>query len=330
MKYLILLLCVRFVFANINFLGKQYSFEEWSAIQHRVDCLSKSGKWIYKGPMQYQKTCHNKGNCPGAMNTSGNHYVWSVKDICPFDTFDYDSTKLCDILNGQNVMIVGDSMHDLFSISFVEAFGDQGLVCNIHKMIKNHHEVKCKNSATFKVSYIRSDLLHTYSINDYFDGSNNCSFHRQLNILECSYFDKLEGVTLLIMNRGAHFAPSDVLVSEIKHDLTNIYQRYPNISILWRNTPHGHITHEKTFNDAPLEFPSPPPNVFNYDKFHEQNEIVSHMLYKYFPQVLQLDFYTSTVLRMDTHVDPVHYCIPGPTTTWVENLFYNTMRLVAK
>jgi hypothetical protein len=50
------------------------------------------------------------------------------------------------------------------------------------------------------------------------------------------------------------------------------------------------------------------------------------MLAANFPHVLYLDVFTPTVLRADSHLDMLHYCVPGPLDTWVE-LLSNVLEL---
>ena len=75
-----------------------------------------------------------------------------------------------------------------------------------------------------------------------------------------------------------------------------------NISVIFRNTPHGRQTSN---NYPPLEKPEEPWNNYHYPEFSRQNEIARDLIQNKFPSVIYLDFFTSTVLRVDSHKDPL-------------------------
>ncbi len=67
----------------------------------------------------------------------------------------------------------------------------------------------------------------------------------------------------------------------------------------------------------------------NWHKFHAQNQVIREFLLTHYPMVVQIDIKTPTVLRVDSHMDGMHYCIPGPIDTWVK-LMYNALQIVHK
>lgn len=51
---------------------------------------------------------------------------------------------------------------------------------------------------------------------------------------------------------------------------------------------------------------------FNWTEFQHQNELLLELISTHYPNVIWMDIYPMTVLRADSHRDPLHYCIPGP------------------
>ena len=61
---------------------------------------------------------------------------------------------------------------------------------------------------------------------------------------------------------------------------------------------------------------------FHYRDFCRQNKLIKDLLDHSFRNVLYLNVATSTVLRTDTHMDPIHYCSPGPVDKYVLLIFF--------
>ncbi len=141
---------------------------------------------------------------------------------------------------------------------------------------------------------------------------------------------KTHNISILILNRGAHFVDNATLVREVKETLQYVRTNFPHISIIWRNTPPGHSYVYGSFFHAPLT--TPPDNKyfedtdakFHYADFAGQNALIYELLHVHFPEVVYLDVFTPTVMREDSHIDELHYCSVGPMSTWVQ-LVYNIL-----
>jgi len=159
-------------------------------------------------------------------------------------------------------------------------------------------------------------------------------------------------VSLLLVNSGAHYLPTEPLLKNLNEFLQHVYRHLPDISIIYRNTPSGHPNCENHVHDIPLSPLSPlinnsvpvviasqsNTNTNTYDNvtFHPeykweeilaQNTDVHSFLAQNYPQVLYLDVVTSTMLRHDSHPsgdDCLHYCLAGPVDSWLV-LHYNAL-----
>eukprot|EP00897_Mesotaenium_endlicherianum_P006384 jgi/Mesen1/5774/ME000293S04929 len=138
------------------------------------------------------------------------------------------------------------------------------------------------------------------------------------------------GADILVLNRGAHFRPNAKVGRAMRHVLAMLRRMYPELLIIWRNTPAGHpgcSTHK-----GPLREPLEPRAVhfpYNWDKFKAQNELMRGIAREY--GVVYMDVEHATSLRPDGHFrhldgswDCFHYCAPGPVDHWV-GLLYNVL-----
>jgi hypothetical protein len=134
--------------------------------------------------------------------------------------------------------------------------------------------------------------------------------------------------SLLILNKGAHFIETADNLARLNDTLHHVTRTYPNISIVWRTTPPGHDTDAADiFFSEPLLNYTNVPRIYNWDRFYEQNEAVLAFLDRHYPEVLVLDLVPSTALRQDSHINGLHYCLPGPLDTWAI-LLYNALLII--
>jgi hypothetical protein len=64
---------------------------------------------------------------------------------------------------------------------------------------------------------------------------------------------KMFNISLLFLNTGAHHQPDESLIRNINSSLKHLYDNYPTISLIFRNTQHGHDHCEDTMNALPLD-----------------------------------------------------------------------------
>jgi hypothetical protein len=174
---------------------------------------------------------------------------------------------------------------------------------------------------------VRNDNLSLSTLPGYFD--------RQWNQWQNPWVSRLKelNVSLLVLNRGAHYEYDYQLLPGVNSTLRYLQENHPEVSVIWRNTPHGHFSPKEHFFDKPL---LAPPNAaylrsahpeWYYEEFEHQNRLVYELLQDHFPEVLHLNVFTSAVLRADSHQDPLHWCTIGPVNDWTTFL-YNALLAV--
>jgi hypothetical protein len=145
-------------------------------------------------------------------------------------------------------------------------------------------------------------------------------------------FSSVQPVSFVVLNRGAHYEETPKVIKGLQAVLAFLFCQNPKVSVIWRTTVPGIENPNADFFKAPLKkYEEPAWNSrsvrFNYDKILKQNIQVREFLVHAYPQVLILDALPSATLRVDSHADFLHNCIPGPINNWV-TLLYNALLLV--
>jgi hypothetical protein len=243
----------------------------------------------------------------------------------------FDAAKTCETLKSLSggILVVGDSL----SAEFAETLAvlmDAELHSWVEDFAKGPQDFQysvCKN--TFPLVFVRNDWLdvapnHTISIigskNQTLCGSDDCCGW-------CGFWANslfLSRFGVLVMNTGTHINPN--FLSTIK-ETVELLRRFRFAGrIFYRNTVPGHsgcMNHSGPLNvshtDAELVLERFP--WYDGPRFKSLNTIAWRHFSSIDQHVCLLDAYTPTILRPDQHKnewDCLHYCIPGPISTWVD------------
>lgn len=340
---------------DISFLRQDFNLTVWNTLRQHIRCQTEHGNWTkeitattntFKKNPSSQSPCDRdhklnpyaqQGRCPTIFKGPSMNYSWEVSEkLCAHPLVKFNASHFCEMMHQRvqgNIFFVGDSIQHEFAAEFTSA---------LHIELGNQHpKVSCRtcyhlceaqimypqycpkdrNSYVnyFNLSIDRNDYLHIHTNKN---GSSSKSWESTL---------KSHNIGLLLMNRGAHFRPTAEVISDLNTTLSKVFELSPTISVVWRNTPPGHHDFEEKFFSPPS---TSMPDLSGYyalkykwNQFFAQNRAVESFLTEVFPQVLQLDFYTPTALRADSHIDYLHYCIPGPLSLW-PILLYNALKII--
>jgi len=317
----------------------------WAEINRQVDCWSENGRWV-RGrdpPRIVLRSClqhvrYSEGACNNqthANSSEPHQYHWHVeasKCSAPFHPWvapkvpnhNGSIEHLCHMLAGHRLLVVGDSIQEEFYFTLMSAFGverfDSGVDdCN-PSGVRTVHCLSGGHDKSFRIAMVRNDNL-----------SISASGQSEFDHLPWTQTLVELNTTILLVNTGAHYAVDELLLSSVETAIAHVQKNWPQVLILFRSTPIGHLDHAKHFNDPPLaDLPVPEAgHEYSYDKFAHQNSLVQSLIQKRFHRnVVYFDVYNSTSRRSDSHSqDPLHYCIPGPIDHWVR-IFANVLRLV--
>jgi hypothetical protein len=323
----------------VHYLGQTYTIQEWHSIHRVFQCWGKDGRWIdsaintsytdyrlpitrvYSNVNACDKSSPQMAHISNIWHTGPNECLKHHELDTPKHKFlQWNKEQMCKLINGRNILFIGDSLNQLFYLTLVSALADDDLVCpqstcNFRDTVK----IRCYDQP-FTITVIRNDGVQVVkrSMND--PEAESREFLHLIDSLN---------ISLAIMNRGAHWTPDEQVVEDLNITFRHFVEHYPQVSIIYRNTVPGH----KDCQNPPdlLTEPQPEDDLpFHWGTFRHQNELIRDMIIKEYPTILYMDVYTPTILRKDAHLnhaDCLHYCLPGPIDTWVMYL-YNFLRVL--
>jgi hypothetical protein len=282
---------------SIQFLGRSFELGEWQKFQSEVDCWTNQGQWtphpewgLQNLSFEILSPCYHhaygpRSTCQALFYTESLNHHWELlPGKCQRPTLlPFNNISTCQALKKSkgNIMIVGDSMNEFFGISVRNLFArnNPSLTCDpaCEKDCREHsqrNKLPCggNNEVNIELFNIRNDHLSLTTVK---------VENSELNVHQMPWFPLLGkyNISLLILNRGAHFSESDVLFSELNTTFRALQVQFPNISIIWRNTPYGH-DYRRHVGAAPLKEPlhSTDHNFHrmphHYPQFDEQNQLI--------------------------------------------------------
>jgi hypothetical protein len=281
---------------HIQFLGRDQERSHWRRFQSEVNCWTQHGQWkahpewgLQNSSFEALSPCYHHAyapsQCLNVFSTPTLNYQWELppnkclrNSLLPFD---HNSICRAMKMSKGNIMIVGDSMNEFFGISVRNLFARYNSsvpcvpACERHCQEHSQRNIlPCwdnNDNKDIELFIVRNDHLTLTSVKN---------INQQLNVYQWPWFDLIEkhNISLLILNRGAHFLASELLIPELNNTL-HALQRHPHVSVIWRNTPYGH-TLDKV-DQAPLTIPQhildPKFNEtapYHYGEFQPQNEVI--------------------------------------------------------
>ena len=342
--------------------------------QLSVDCWQR-GEWLYDSgrSLEYEhynvcprRACHNGGVDthkwrwrPWGTRHFHPNEPWRTTsdddDRCPHDLLDFSSSDFCLLLDGRNIMIVGDSLSNQFHDTLLLAA--QPASRQLQRSANLCHDSNCSGHLVCDGSGYRPSSVRFFRSYDLGTRTNwlptNESFGSK-NSYE-PWLPHLREYHILLINRGLHYTDDAVFSNEVATSLQLVRTLYPDLLILWRSTVPGHWNCSNITSDGASTLSSPwtqpllaryastngslvyPErrwsSAYGWDKIAPQNLIARRLVEDPAVRGIFLDVLGPTELRHDAHMTPMrdclHYCQPGPLDTWVV-LFYNVLRVVLR
>jgi len=325
-------------------LGGRFSvaWGDWDAMQARVDCVARRGAWTEQAEAQLIVPDSSSPDAAGKSCGRGPWtresdpafwYNWSGHGrACGAPVAPFSAAAFCAALGDRDLLVVGDSMsfafHDvvLGALDFKQAAGhggdgggggfgevhhDQWDTCPAHEIC---------GRATLR--YVRNDWLTLAPppppgtvAGTVLDGSVKPWDRDHLQ----PWLHLVTDNSLVVLNRGAHWAPVADVVANLSTAFAAVRARAPRAGVVFRNTPQGHDLAILDGSRAarPLaarQDTSALPAAWHYEDFGAMNARVEELVKAdaRATAVVWVDVETSTSLRADHHRDALHYCIPGP------------------
>lgn len=363
----------------ITFFGKNYSWHEWNAERDYLHNLLTHGSWVDAWEAEvdyaplYNHFCfwsvnnyllkYTSKQCLDSPGMQGTRYIWKSsllgRTVAPWSL-----ERMCKIMNGRNLLLIGDSLQEEIFYAAISAISrsilvpfDQQLnetyiqdkrsevinrcdqLCSDYALTtcEGPVTVECGNYPSFQISNLR--VLYLSPPGD----TKNKKESVKLQDSD-DWLDRIAkfNASLIFMNTGAHHVDTPKILQNLNISLNAIYEKYPDVSIIYRNTPPGHPECDKTFHSPPIvELSRNPDAYFNISQDHPdykwkdfipQSDQIEAFLTRHFPQVLHLNYITATLQRADSHSishagDCLHYCAQSVIDDWFLFLYYALVEL---
>jgi len=341
---------------NTSFLSQVFKHDKWQRIKSNMHCIYNYGFWNFvgdRGGLLYQSPCYDGRYALGKChidylykNMSGLDYVWSINGahkLCGIrrnvSVLPFDRDRMCTLLDGHRILLLGDSITDEFFYSLASALiqsrscrSSKGFMDGFHTVFEFGGNISYQllDTAAFQCGQASVYVVrHDHFLISDFGDKYTATTHAQESLYGAGWHYLLEklDIDLIIANRGVHFVPNDIVLTELEHTLSYLRQHHGRVSTIYRSSAPGHKDFDEVRYSAPLSSEAEAQlDLFSWDKLKLQNSLIRQLLRNSFNEVLYLDVYPSSVLRHDGHTseDGLHYCIPGPIDNWVV-LFYNLL-----
>lgn len=317
-------------------------------IQTALLCWGWNGTWVKQLPdsaVRYRWT-PNPGAC-----TEGDY-----QEMLP--------RRLCDVIKGRSVALLGDSITYQHFDSLVEAVGKHPTRSNrreflyrpprsapattsttppavepvdaenrtiipltpAQKALYNHswYQPLCRDKWKQQIHVTRSDRL---LLDNDPDRVENYYF------IDEKWLEELKGFNgIVIVNRGAHWEKSERYLPALRKALEALREAAPDALVFFRTTPPGHSN--CSLRERPLDQPETIEGLpWHWGYFWGQNNEAANLIWNEFPGIFVLDVSYASGLRADGHRanknDCLHYIDSDPYHAW-NDMMGNAMRMVTE
>lgn len=272
------------------------------------------------------------GNCYESLSiTPWKTYTWKPFAACTL--LEFDRNKMCGLLQGQVLLVMGDSLNEELFHSLAYFMGYEGKKVNKPR----------KPNLIYLARFCRVRLI--YSKQHYLQDVSEALVEHE--------------PTIVIMNRGAHYVPDDALVRDMRvliQTMDNYTAFFPTTRVIWRTSVPGHPSCWD-HNDGPDNNVQQMANLvanrslynfftaggqtaesYHWWEFQHQNQLVLEMLLSSnsSSRFEVMDAYDLLLLRPDLHrgkmpqfYDCLHHCHPGPHDVYTR-LLYHYLHMTAQ
>ena len=214
--------------------------------------------------------------------------------------------QLCHLISGRNILIVGDSINFQFYASLIQFLWNKKdtnistTVDSQYRKFSHGHStiIHCnENSHSFAIHFIRNYGLWLNTKDDSTDGMYYYPWVNEIS---------KRNISILILNRGAHYTPNHILLNDLNNTFHYLNENViHNVTVIWRDTPHGHAGCKANFKDPPMDkdhvIPVAVLPLRHWEEFHLQNRLVENLLKLHYSWIYYMHVYTMTVRRADSH-----------------------------
>lgn len=234
----------------------------------------------------------------------------------------YNRTRFCEVLRGRDILLIGDSIDGQF-YHIVQWYGREE---------KGWNEWDGRGDPRLKGRLCQRSGSRPLSVGHFFSPQLDVPPTRTRGSMFITEFigeAQAQGFSpgLVVMNKGAHYAPNARLLQLISAAIDAVSRALPNATIVWRNSMIGHADCDNIMK--PLSTPQPLEGLpYNWDLIHRQNALVEEHLRTHFPHVVYLDVASPTRFRGDMHPHTGKDCLHFDMKRHFLNAQFHWIRLL--
>jgi hypothetical protein len=316
--------------------------------------------WLYAPGAAMTSSDRRNNNCGLRLPLA-----WQPSSRCPLAEgawpLTFEAPRAKEVLSHYGLLaFLGDSMTEQHHESFMSAFPGSSydevrldLVDHVHwkahlidktyprrhmanppkeiHRVENQDHVHALNGSVVLGSSGVARTLPVWFLGYELNGTEKIIEMLESGMLESSEAESRALPTVLVMNRGAHYASDDIVLAQLNSTLRLLRSRFPESPIIWRATIPGTHLCERYFEPFSSMDLLPPREMWptlgwpwNWGLFDRQNALVRQLIEK-IPGAYYLDVVNASMLRPESHVDSaglggdfdcLHYCLPGPPDLW--------------
>ena len=225
----------------------------WAAVQNRVDCLARSGRWQQTPTLQLPVIglMQGESGCPWVADPflrsqhPALYYNWTGHVGCTLQAF--SRAEFCAALARRGldrVMIVGDSMSNMLHDVLVSAmlYGVTKVHDHNQRMPCPGHDIcvaEAEASAHLPLGHPQKALRRVVR---YFRNDPLSLVDEDRQYTTRAWLRFVTNGTMLIVNRGVHAQPDDdAYITQVHAALRAAIDRAPRALIVWRSTIRPHL-----------------------------------------------------------------------------------------
>ena len=168
----------------------------------------------------------------------------------------WNAQGMCEIMDGRNILIVGDSLSQQFKFSLVSSLLEQSFDGDDPETHWKLCENICdwKNKCTDPIPINCGANLKPFTVSIEWIGTISLiSAHEKPSWMHV--IDR-NNISLLILNAGLHYYEKGTIIGNgLENRVMGLMEvltvAYPDLSIIWRTTPVGHAYCVRLFQNAP-------------------------------------------------------------------------------
>lgn len=330
---------------GLKFLDKDFETEDFVRLQRHLDKAFQQGQWQkfsetneFFSLFSYPCTTideYSSEECLDSFQNQGLRWIWKPSHSRFAEEFALES--FCEVINGRDVVIIGDSSSEAFYISLLSAAWSRLIMppgaawtsysefrnTQFDNCIANNRSldgnvikpgfVDCGVHPAIRIGYVPSERFAIEKSIDEAKVSKRPSLEIRDDIDPSEEYSSWVNYILrerpgvIIMNTGNNQSDIEDIRRNVEESLAFIRKKLPHTNIIFRTSHAGHSDCKNSFKQSPLSSFTAGNEIKSSESFDPEivvakNQAIRNLLNEKFPNVLVVDIFNATMLRWDSHI----------------------------